>query len=152
MNNFDAASIVAILSGFGTMVTAIYVGISTFRDRTAEKHRKEEEKSNQLLIDDMMKSVDFNKNELVVLKTAIRDRDSRIQQLELQINTIQNDCQERSLELIKSLNLKDEQLRNADALRVKSEDEVRLLREQIITLQKEIAEIRKEIKTKKKEE
>ena len=152
MQNFDATAIVAILSGFGTMFTAIYIGIGTYRDKVAEKHRKAEEASNKLLIDDMMKSVDFNKKETILLKEAIKVRDSRIQELEKQVNTIQNDCQERSLELIKSLNLKDEQLKNSDTQRVKSESEVHLLREQILVLQKEISEIRKEIREKKKGE
>jgi hypothetical protein len=64
MQNFDATSIVSILSGIGAVVTATYIAIISFRDKTIEKHRLEEEKSNKILIDDMMKSVDFNKKKL----------------------------------------------------------------------------------------
>lgn len=38
----NASDIVAVLSGVGTMVTAIYIGVNSFRDKTAKDQRKKE--------------------------------------------------------------------------------------------------------------
>ena len=141
----NASDIVAVLSGIGTMVTAIYIGISTYRDKTAEKHRKAEELSNKLLIDDMLRSVEFNKIEVSSLKLTISEKEARIKELETQFFKMQSDCQERSLELIKSLNIEKENVLSERVRRMKAESEIAELHKEIDKLRAEVEELKKKI-------
>lgn len=141
----NASDIVAVLSGIGTMVTAIYIGVSTYRDKTAEKHRKAEELSNKLLIDDMLRSVEFNKIEVSSLKLTISEKEARIKELETQFFKMQSDCQERSLELIKSLNIEKENVLSERVRRMKAESEIAELHKEIDKLRAEVEELKKKI-------
>ena len=139
----NASDIVAVLSGVGTMVTAIYIGVSTYRDKTAEKHRKAEEQSNKLLIEDMLRSVEFNKTEVTGLKLTISEKELRIKELETQFFKMQSDCQERSLELIKSLNIEKEAVLSERTRRIKAESEIAELHKEIDKLRLEVEELKK---------
>lgn len=88
----NASDIVAVLSGVGTMITAIYVGINTYRDKTAEKHRKAEKVANDLMIEDFRASVDFNKRETASARAELaklkEDLDKRIEAVKAEKNII----------------------------------------------------------------
>lgn len=141
----NASDIVAILSGVGTMFTAIYIGVNSFRDKTAKEQRKKEEETNKLMIEDMMRSVEYNKNEVKGLIDSIKEKEIRIKSLEDHIVKIQDDCQKRSLELITSLNLEKKEVLlerqkrgEAEAKVLEMEKEISILRVEIDALKKKI--------------
>lgn len=141
----NASDIVAILSGVGTMVTAIYIGVNSFRDKTAKEQRKKEEETNKLMIEDMMRSVEYNKNEVKGLIDSIKEKEIRIKSLEDHIVKIQDDCQARSLELMTSLNLEKREVLLERQKRTEAESKVLDMEKEISALRVEIEALKKKI-------
>lgn len=174
----NSENIVGVISAVASIITGVYLAVISMRDKTVQKEKELNEKQrlafeemNKLLMDDMKRSVEFNKSEVAIIREQmtreiefnrleVQKRDERIAHLENQINTIQNDCQARSLELIKSLNLKEAQLQKADkakalweAEKVKTEEyraksklEIESLNAHIADLQSQIESIKKKLK------